>query len=85
MNVISIDEPDFIISQLEAKDWNGNLIDDFTVTGNDGSLFSISNENILILNSPSNYEIKNNYSLDIIATDTAGNSALKNLIRKTNP
>ena len=77
---ISIDEHIHVITALEAVDWHGNDINDFTlVGGNDAIFFTIDENNMLTLNSAADYEIKNYYKINILATDEFGNSILKTL------
>jgi hypothetical protein len=80
-NVISIDEHISVITKLEALDWHGNVINDFTLvgSGNDVIFFTIDENNMLTLNSAANYEMKSYYKINILATDKFGNSILKTL------
>ena len=77
---ISIDEEETFVTNLAALEYLGNIVHNFHIEGVDENLFLISNENELILKNISDFESKSNYTINLVAVDSDGNSVTKPLL-----
>jgi hypothetical protein len=78
-NELSITEGNIEVSVLTAMDFNGNEINSFLLSGTDQDFFIIENGNLKFKN-PVDFETQSTYSVNIIALDDFGNSAIISLI-----
>lgn len=84
MDIISINEPEVLITEIIAMDIENNEINNFILIGEDANYFHISTtvnhdtddddetRYYLILNSPSDFESQFSYFLFIVAIDDLG-------------
>ena len=69
----SINEDETAIGQITASDEDGDAIN-FSLSGDDANLMSIDSNGNLSLNDPADYETKQGYSYNIVASDPSNSS-----------
>ena len=65
---IEVDEMQLSVATISASDNDGDILQ-YSLSGNDPSYFSITNEGVVTFNQPPNYFDKNEFSILINVTD----------------
>ncbi|NDD14293.1 MAG: cadherin repeat domain-containing protein [Betaproteobacteria bacterium] len=64
--------PSTVVYQAQASDPDAGDTLIYSLTGTDAALFEIDAQGALRLKASANYEAKNNYTLNVVATDAGG-------------
>ena len=65
---VEVDEMQLSVATVSASDNDGDILQ-YSLSGNDPSYFSITNEGVITFNQPPNYFDKNEFSIMVNVTD----------------